>query len=736
MKLILYVLLLGLATTMLLIANHPAKAAGQSPVILSYNITGGGTNSSAVLYYVSNGAKVNTSLTQTPTTYAIDQGTVWTASRSLPGSNSTERWQFKGDNPSGNSGSKPLVLSYYRQYLAAFGFTVVGSIKGMIAPLVNFTAFGKPQSLQAGYADWVDYQSTYAYGVAHGNRSGVRWFAGAGTSGVVNGRVRVSPKYYQQYYEVFSLSTKGADAVPPISLGTTFLGVAIQTQLGGSGLSMWVDAGTLFSFPPVINSGSPDQRWTFHSVDAASAVSPANLKVVYYEQYVFVLSFSISAGAAPSPPVLTAIANGQQTSFQMYPSGPAVWVDLSSTYSVSSLLLGSTSGERWITIEGTSGVVNGPKSLALSYYHQVQVSFSYTAIGGGDLPASDASFFDFGKNMTSPIGTAVGNAWADYGTSFVVPGGHDDAGSGGRWILGSAPSLILLEPATLSLHYYHQYQIVVTYSLSNGGHAPPDNLTGIAFGKQIMASIPSSAILWLDGESTWSVSQVLSRHTSGERWSAVGATGGTVNGSATIHALYEHQYFVSTSSNSPGGGTFTQPGWVPADSPFGLSVAPNEGWRFMEWVGTGADSYTGPTENATITVSAPVNETASFGAAFTIEAVGKGTLMVSYGSKIFAVANAALVLYVPPGSSVTINAEPGILSLFDRWSGASGSNQNPATFDITSPTQIRGVFVANAGLEYSMIAGVWLATLYFAAYLVRRRGISFGSHRRIMSRRD
>jgi hypothetical protein len=735
MKPILFVLPLGLVMVLLLIASHPVKAAGQSPVTLSYNVTGGGSYQPPVLNYTSNGMNVIASLNQTATTYEIDQGTVWKVSRELPGSNITLRWEFKGD-PAGPAGNYARVLYYYRQYLATFGFFVVGSSNGMIPPDVNITVLGKAQSVPAGISYWVDYQSTYAYSAPPGNIPGVRWFAGAGTSGIVNGRVRVYPRYYQQYLEVFNLSTKGADAVPSISLGTTFLGVTTQTQVGGSRPSTWVDAGSQFSFPASINSGSPDQRWAFHSADAANAGSPMNVTVIYYEQFSFALSFSISDGAAPTVPVLAAMANGQQTSFQMFPNAPAAWIDLGSNYSVSSLLLGSTSGERWITLQDTSGVVSGPTSLVLLYYHQVQVSFSYIALGGGDLPASDASFVLFGQNATSPIGTAVSTTWADYGTSFVVPGGYFGANSSGRWILGSAPSLILREPATLSLHYYHQYQFVVTYSVTNGGQAPADNFTGSTFGKQIMVSISSGAEFWLDGESTWSVSQVLPSHTSGERWSAAGATGGTVGGSATVTVFYIHQYFVNTGSNAQGGGTMTQAGWVPADSSFGLSVQPNDGWRFAGWVGTGSNSYTGPKENATIRVSSPLNETANFEAAFNIASVGKGTLVVSYGSTTFAVASAVLVLYVPPGSSVTVHAEPGILSLFDRWSGVPISNQNPATIEVTAPIQMSGVFVPNAGLEYSLIAGVWLATLCFVAYLVRRRGVSFGSLGRIASRRD
>lgn len=737
MRLVLYLLLLGLSVAILLSFSHPAKAVAQTSVTLSYNVTGDGPYQPPILNYKSANVTFSVPLTEVPKTYDMDYNSIWTVSRELPGSNNTLRWEFKG-SPSGTaSASYALVLNYYRQYLVTFGLSVVGGSKGMTPPPVTFSYLGALLAEPAGSSYWVDYRSSYNYGLASGNLTGVRWFAGAGpgTSGVVNGRFSVYPKFYKQYLDAFSLGTKGADVLPSVPLGLTELGVTSEIVLNGSGLSTWVDAGSGFSFTTVANSSSPDQRWSFHNATATIAGSPMSIVLSYYEQFSFGLSFTISDGSAPTAPILVAVSNGQQVTFEMFPNSPFIWADSGSSYSISSLLIGSSSGERWIALENTAGVVTRPTSVVLIYHHQVQVSFNYVAVGGGNPPAMDATFTSLGHDVTSPLTTAVSTAWADYGSNFTVPDGFQNPSFGGRWMLGSASSILLLQPAWLPFAYYHQYQLAFTFSVTNGGPVSQVNLTGTALGKQFKTSISSGTNYWLDGGSAWNVPRILGSAVTGERWAASGATNGTVGTAMPPPISYAHEFFVSLGLNAQAGGVVNQPGWVAAGSDVDLSAEPNDRWTFVGWMGSGTGSYTGPRQTATVTVSSPLNETADFDLAFTIEASGRGTLVVSYDSRNYTVTDATLTLYMPPGSNVTIRAEPGTLSLFDRWVGVPISNENPVVIKAAAPIQMTGVFVPNSALEYYLILVAWLAAIYVAAFLARRRGVSFSSFRRTISRR-
>ena len=96
------------------------------------------------------------------------------------------------------------------------------------------------------------------------------------------------------------------------------------------------------------------------------------------------LGYSVQgSGSGYSAPTITYIYNGTsaQTSLGNTPS--AIYADQNSQWSMSSALSGSTSTERWVTNQTTSGSALTATTTTFVFYHQFLVSFSYSVLGGG-----------------------------------------------------------------------------------------------------------------------------------------------------------------------------------------------------------------------------------------------------------------------------------------------------------------------------------------------------------------
>jgi len=85
----------------------------------------------------------------------------------------------------------------------------------------------------------------------------------------------------------------------------------------------------------------------------------------------------------------------------------------------------------------------------------------------------------------------------------------------------------------------------------------------------------------------------------------------TVHANTSQPVPFASQYRLSVSSVGPGTATPSSE-WAASGAPVSLSAAPGVGANFLGWAGTGVGSYTGPNENATISVSGPLTEIASF----------------------------------------------------------------------------------------------------------------------------
>ena len=711
-----------LAFTLLsLAASHPSFAQTQTQaeahVTLSYVLVGGGTPPAPILWFFSNGQNVSTTLSFTPTNYTMDSGEPFGVSKILPNSTNAQRWDVNGSNTDVAT-NQTMVFFYFRQYYATFGVPIIPNAGSFALPVVDYTVFGQNKSTLAGGSGWADYLSPYTYADIEGAQAGVRWSANSPT-GVILNQFKIVPHYIEQFLTNFALRTQGPSKVQSVTLTAKAGGTVVENSVSASGATYWLDANTTLAFPSTLNSNSGSQRWVLHSVLPATATAPSNVTVTYFEQFTLSVSSNVSAGLAPSAPTVLGVANGQQFSQQMFDGSPPAWVDAESGYSVPNLLLGSTSEERWITFENTAGVATGPTTLQLEYFHQVLVNFSYSAVGGGTV-APTLSYYYRGSQGTTPVTASSNSLWADYGSSIAVQGAFQGQNPQERWELKSSPQMSLTGPVSLAYVYYHQYQFTITYNIPDQRQGISPVLSGFSFGLPLSSQSPSGASAWLDAGSPWSASPIL-QGVQNERWVAISGANGTVSSVVSSVAAYVHEYYLSVGANSPLAAELSQSGWFKAGGAVPLSASLNTGWIFEGWAGTGNGSYSGTGQSPSVTLSGPIQETASFDLTYSLRISGSGTVLLSFGSSSFTVGRNPVVLHIPPGTSISLDAQPGLLQSFSGWQGISGGKAEAVVITATSPTNVVAVFGINTVEAYGLIALYWGVAFYLIAYILWRR---------------
>jgi len=697
-------------------------AANQSQITISYSVIGGGQFQPPVFWYLSNGQNVTISLTGTPVTYTTDLDSPWGVSKALAGSPvSFMRWEINGSSK-GVANGQTLVVLYYRQYYATFGVPDLGKVGPFAPPMVNYTSLAVQHSIVAGQSGWADYLSPYTYGDVYGILPNTRWHVPTPT-GVVQSAALISPAYKEQFLMTFKLASSGPDPIKSTTLMETYGGSPTNRTLTAPGGSFWVDSKSSFAFLAAKYFGSGADRWLLFPLSEKIASAPANLTVFYFEQYPLFVSFTVAGGAEPSPPVLTSTSLSQGFSIQLITGVPPTWVDAGTGYSISSLLLGSSPAERWLTGASTAGVANGPTTLNLNYFHQVQVGFSYSVSGGGTISPSNATYVSFGVQRQIAITTTQQGVWADFGTTLSVQGSFFGSSPLERWGLGTAPSVAITSPGVLSFVYYHQFLVPTVYGISGGGQPGSPILTGLPFGAPLATAVTSGTSVWLDSGSSWSVSQYIPGSLAGERWAALGGVTGTM-GSATFLALsYEHQYFVDLVANPQAGGAVGAGAWVRAGGSLGISESPSAGWAFASWSGNGAGSYSGREQSFSLIVSSPVQEKANFDVGFVVHVSGGGGVQVSFGTSSYSVYG-QLTFYVPPGTKITLVATPALLQSFAGWQGIPAGNAGAVVLTADTPTGVNATFVLNQVQALGLVVLSCGVAVYVVAYLAWNRRVS------------
>ena len=171
-----------------------------------------------------------------------------------------------------------------------------------------------------------------------------------------------------------------------------------------------------------------------------------------------------------------------------------------------------------------------------------------------------------------------------------------------------------------------------------------------------------------------------------------------------------------------GGGTVPNvSGWYSPGTTVTLSATAAQGWRFESWSGSPGVS----SNPANLVVQGPVNETVTFDPELQVTPSSGGSVTVAGGGFTgHATQSSSVVVYLPPGTNVTILAAPASsLYAFSHWSSLPSSYQNPTTFTLDKPMVIDASFDYAYFTLAALAIGVALIAVgaILAIYLIRRR---------------
>jgi hypothetical protein len=195
------------------------------------------------------------------------------------------------------------------------------------------------------------------------------------------------------------------------------------------------------------------------------------------------------------------------------------------------------------------------------YYPQYLTTFQYTVSGGRSYSPPSVTYFDTGLPKTTLAGTSV---WADSAAAYdyqsQLPGSTPDE----RWSTTTPNGIVYSPGGSISVSYYHQYGVTVSYQFTGGNAPATPSLTGDEYGLSVSTSLSRQpSIIWLDAYSAYSLTKTLAGTSLQERWYAAISNTGLVTGPTILSPTYTHQYLLTVTGALPGS---TGQGWYDAGS--------------------------------------------------------------------------------------------------------------------------------------------------------------------------
>lgn len=430
------------------------------------------------------------------------------------------------------------------------------------------------------------------------------------------------------------------------------------------------------------------------------------------------LSFTVKGGGAGySPPILTYVSNGTLSTTPLTESPTIYHVDAGTDWSVSALLSGSTSSERWETGQSNSGLANSSQTIQFVYYSQDRVIFDFSVSGGGSgFSPPTITYTSFGSSTTTSVGVRV---WADVGSRYQYPDLLSGSTPNERWYAKLDGSIGSSQQ--INATYYHQYLVTFDISFRNTDVFPGLTLSSTSAGRPYSATVVLGTNKeWLDSGSVYSMPQSFSL-ASGDRLITNGTRTGNVSANLVVALVYERQFYITITQNASGGGTVSLPSsWYISGSKLQMDAVAASGWQFEGWNSVGAGSASSSNSSSSLTVGpgAPVEETAVFYPGVAIYATGPMSVSYSDGSISGAVrAGTNTEVYVPPSSTLSLAAQStAFLTTFKGWSGASNSSSTGTSLVVDGPA----IVASNSEYNYVGIGilALAIALVAIAATLV------------------
>jgi subtilase family serine protease len=297
--------------------------------------------------------------------------------------------------------------------------------------------------------------------------------------------------------------------------------------------------------------------------------------------YSLILSYSIQGGGTVySAPTLLYISNGVNQTATLNASPETYYLDAGSSWSVTNPLVGSSSIERWIASQTTSGTAISSQTLVFVYHHQFSDTLSYSVSGRGSPTAPTFTANQFGSSHVQTLTTAPTGYWFDAGSSWNVSNPLSGSTSSERWQTNQATSGTLLSwsVTTLAFTYYNQYYCAISTSGLSSNY--PATITFTQYGYSFNPTTSTMWNNWCDSASSLSITSTISGGT-GERWITPSSTSWTVNSSTSSSMQYYHQFCDTLSYSISGGGSATAP----------IFTANSEGQQCSVTLTTSASGY-------------------------------------------------------------------------------------------------------------------------------------------------
>src|SRR3989441_7167496 len=348
----------------------------------------------------------------------------------------------------------------------------------------------------------------------------------------------------------------------------------------------------------------------------------------------FTVSYGVQGGGSGYlPPTLTYVAGGQTITVALTTSPGVYTIDAGTAWSVSALLGGAGTAERWATNETVSGIATFSRTLAFHYSHQFSASFNYrlTARGSG-YAAPSVSYEQF---TISRANNANLTAWVDAGSAYSFPSSLDGSNATERW-MADAPDRNGTVGASATVEIGYRHQAFLTFGFQGPAESSMSPATGWYDVGSSLTPTVSPAAGWAVG--TWEGSGPGAY--SGPEASPTILIVGPISEIAilypglTIHAGDggSVSFSFGTTSGTVASGS-SQTLSMPSGTIVTIVASPSSTYTFTQWSGASSSNRS----SVTVTVAGPAQVTAHF-------AFSAGAALAFYSAIAAVAIIAALVL--------------------------------------------------------------------------------------------
>jgi hypothetical protein len=348
----------------------------------------------------------------------------------------------------------------------------------------------------------------------------------------------------------------------------------------------------------------------------------------------FTVGYAVQGGGSGYlPPTLTYVAGGQSVTVALTASPAVYTVDAGTAWSVSAILGGSGTTERWATNETVSGIAMRSESLAFRYSHQFSASFDYRVTGGGSgYSAPSVSYLQFALARSNNANLTV---WVDAGSPYSFPSSLGGSNATERWMAG-AQNLTGNVGASVAVEIVYRHQAFLMFGFQGPAESSMSPGTGWYDVGSSLTPTVNPAAGWAVGTWEGSGPGAYSGPQASPTILVVGPIseiailypGLTITAGAGGSVSYSYG---GTSGTVAGGSSHTL--YVPTGTTVTIVASPASPYTFVQWSGASSSNRS----SVNLSVAGPAQVTANFSLS--------ASAALAYYSAIAAVAIiAALVL--------------------------------------------------------------------------------------------